>query len=249
MRKLYDYHISKPIRFKNYWIFKPVRENCNRLFTFKKKKKKNVSLIYLNLSLKFSGFNSKNVFYFDIFCSIPGMYLKGIRLQYLLKLCAKHFVKNFRDLLFYSSGLLSLIGFNSFKWSQICSAGAFPSCYKDWKIPDPRLKDPEIQVHALWDQNLPICQEFEISIETFLGHFTSLSILIHWLFWPISGLYVVTCPPHLPSETAHRASCRTRNYKYCIMLHPYPNLIIRIHYEDILNRQFDQNIENSYATI
>ena len=146
MRKLYDYHISKPIRFKNYWIFKPVRENCNRLFTFQKKKK-NVSLIYLNLSLKFSGFNSKNVFYFDIFCSIPGMYLKGIRLQYLLKLCAKHFVKNFRDLLFYSSGLLSLIGFNSFKWSQICSMGAFPSCYKDW------LKNPWSKIKRSWDSS------------------------------------------------------------------------------------------------
>ena len=142
---------------------------------------------------------------------------------------------------------LVLIVLNDHKFVQW---GPFHHVTKiDWKIPDPRLKDPEIQVHALWDQNLPIGQEFEISIETFLGHFTSLSILIHWLFWPISGLYVVTCPPHLPSETAHRASCRTRNYKYCIMLHPYPTLIIRIHYGDILNRQFDQNIENSYATI
>ena len=118
-----------------------------------------------------------------------------------------------------------------------------------------RLKNPWSKIKRSWDSstctlgpNLPIGQEFEISIETFLGHFTSLSILIHRLFWPISGLYVVTCPPHLPSETAHRASCRTRNYKYCIMLHPYPTLIIRIHYGDILNRQFDQNIENSYAT-
>ena len=33
------------------------------------------------------------------------------------------------------------------------------------------------------------------------------------------------------------------------MLHPYRTLITRIHYADILNRQFIKNTENSYATI
>ena len=58
----------------------------------------------------------------------------------------------------------------------------------------------------------------------------------------------MTCLSHLPPETVHRAPCRPKNYKYGVMLHPYPTLIIRIHYGDILNRQFIKNIENSYAT-
>ena len=95
----------------------------------------------------------------------------------------------------------------------------------------------------------PLVRNLKFLERNFLGHFTSLTILIHCIFWPISGLYIVTCLSQLPSEIVHRAPCRTKNYKYCIMLHPYPTLIIRIHYVDILNRQFIKNIENSYATI
>ena len=106
-----------------------------------------------------------------------------------------------------------------------------------------------IMLHALRDQLLPIGQEFEISVVKFSRHFTSLTTLLHCMFWPISGLYIVTCLSHLPSETVHRAPCRTKNYKSCIMFHSYLILIVRIHYGHILNRQFIKNIENSYATI
>ena len=74
MREYYHYIIiiilsnSKPIRFKNCWIFKPVRENYNRLLTLKKKKEK-CKLNLFDFIAEIFGFNSKNAFYFDIFCS------------------------------------------------------------------------------------------------------------------------------------------------------------------------------------
>ena len=57
------------------------------------------------------------------------------------------------------------------------------------KIPDPRLKDPEIQRHALCDQHLPIGQEFEISRAKFFRtfHFSHHIDPLHFLthFWTI----------------------------------------------------------------